>query len=76
MPEILSYVHNNRLTPAPAVALQGLIMLTYILAGNIYVLINFTSFLAWIFIALAMVALIVMRYTKKDHHRPYKVINY
>lgn len=31
------------------------------------------SFLIWLFYGLAMVSLIVMRRTKKDVHRPYKV---
>lgn len=36
-------------------------------------LIEFVSFLIWLFYGLAMVSLIVMRRTKKDVHRPYRV---
>lgn len=42
-------------------------------AGDINELINFFSFTVWIFYGLAMAALIVMRRTKPDAPRPYKV---
>ena len=46
-----------------------------VLSGTIDSLIDFFSFTAWIFYGGAMLALIVMRFTKPDHPRPYKVIN-
>lgn len=44
-----------------------------VLSGTIDSLIDFFSFTAWIFYGGAMIALIVMRYTKPNHPRPYKV---
>lgn len=44
-----------------------------IIPGDIASLIDFFSFTAWIFYGAAMLALIVMRFTKKDAPRPYKV---
>lgn len=44
-----------------------------VLHGTIDSLIDFFSFTAWIFYGGAMLALIVMRYTKPNHPRPYKV---
>lgn len=44
-----------------------------IIPGDIEGLIDFFSFTAWIFYGAAMLALIVMRFTKKDAPRPYKV---
>lgn len=41
--------------------------------GTIDSLIDFFSFTAWIFYGGSMVALIVMRYTKPNYPRPYKV---
>lgn len=73
MLQALSYIHTRRLTPAPAVLLQGLLTLVFIVAGDIASLIDFASFLIWIFYGLAMVALLVMRRTKQDAVRPYKV---
>ncbi|KAJ3587980.1 hypothetical protein NHX12_011574, partial [Muraenolepis orangiensis] len=41
--------------------------------GDIYSLLNFMSFLRWLFIGLAVLGLIYMRYTQPDLHRPFKV---
>jgi L-type amino acid transporter 9 len=48
--------------------------LIFIIAGDIASLIDFASFLIWMFYGIAMVALLVMRRTKKDEERPYKVL--
>ncbi|CAG2065339.1 unnamed protein product, partial [Timema podura] len=72
MLEMFSFIHMRRLTPAPAVAMQGVLTLLFIVAGNITALIDFASFLVWFFYGLAMVALIVMRRTKRNIHRPYQ----
>ncbi|XP_063911416.1 b(0,+)-type amino acid transporter 1-like [Zophobas morio] len=73
MMKSLSFVHHKKLTPSVAVVLQGAITLLCIIAGEIVQLIEFVSFLVWLFYALAMVSLLVLRKTKKDVHRPYKV---
>lgn len=69
----LSYVHYFRMTPVPAVALQGIISFVFVLNGDIIALIEFASFLIWFFYGIAMVSLLVLRKTMKDAHRPYKV---
>lgn len=69
----LSFVHYQRLTPAFAVVSQGILSLLFIVAGNIVELIEFVSFLIWIFYGLAFVSLLVLRKTMKDAPRPYKV---
>jgi L-type amino acid transporter 9 len=56
------------------VSIQGLLTLVFIVAGDIASLIDFASFLIWIFYGLAMAALLVMRKTKRDAVRPYKVL--
>ncbi|CRK89346.1 CLUMA_CG003105, isoform A [Clunio marinus] len=71
--DILSYVHVRRLTPAPGLIFHSLIAGAMVLYGTIDSLIDFFSFTAWIFYAGAMLALIVMRYTKPNYPRPYKV---
>ncbi|CAH1982055.1 unnamed protein product [Acanthoscelides obtectus] len=73
MLESLCYVHYKRLTPAPAVILQGLISFAFILAGDIQELIEFASFLIWFFYGVAMISLLVLRKTRKNANRPYKV---
>lgn len=52
---------------------QGIIAFLFILVGNITELIDFASFLIWIFYGGAMVALLVLRKTRPDLPRPYKV---
>ncbi|XP_055909911.1 b(0,+)-type amino acid transporter 1 isoform X1 [Eupeodes corollae] len=71
--DILSYVHVRRLTPAPGLIFHSLIASAMVLYGTIDSLIDFFSFTAWIFYGGAMLALIVMRYTKPNYPRPYKV---
>lgn len=73
MLESLSYVHFKKLTPSPAVILQGIISFLFIVTGEILELIEFASFLIWLFYGLAMISLITMRKTMKDSYRPYKV---
>lgn len=73
VPRVFSFVHIVRMTPAVAVALQGLLTLLFIVAGNINALIEFASFLTWVFYGLAMVALLVLRRAKPHVPRPYKV---
>ncbi|XP_067133364.1 b(0,+)-type amino acid transporter 1 isoform X5 [Centruroides vittatus] len=71
--DVLSYVHVRRLTPSPALIFNAFIAICMIIPGNIGSLIDFFSFTAWLFYGGTMLALIVMRWTKKDVPRPYKV---
>ncbi|XP_020295152.1 b(0,+)-type amino acid transporter 1-like [Pseudomyrmex gracilis] len=73
VPRVFSYVHIKKLTPAAAVIFQGLLSLTCLMIGDIIALIEFASFLMWVFYGFAMVSLIIMRRTKSDAPRPYRV---
>ncbi|XP_012526620.1 b(0,+)-type amino acid transporter 1 isoform X2 [Monomorium pharaonis] len=73
VPRVFSYVHINKMTPAAAVVFQGILSLACLLLGNIIALIEFASFLMWVFYGLAMISLIIMRRTKPDAPRPYTV---
>lgn len=73
MIDALSFVHKKKRTPVPSLIFNALIALLMVLPSNIGSLIDFFSFTAWIFYGGAMVALLVMRHTKKDDHRPIKV---
>lgn len=55
------------------ICFQSIIAGAMVLYGTIDSLIDFFSFTAWIFYGGAMLALIVMRYTKPNYPRPYKV---
>ncbi|XP_076623185.1 b(0,+)-type amino acid transporter 1 isoform X1 [Colletes latitarsis] len=73
VPRVFSFVHMEKMTPAAAVAFQGLLSLVCLLLGNIIALIEFASFLTWVFYGLAMVSLLIMRRTKPEAPRPYRV---
>lgn len=73
VPRFFSWVHFERNTPAAAVALQGLLSLLCMLYGNLGELIELASFLIWAFYGVAMLALIIMRRTKPDARRTYRV---
>lgn len=73
MLESLSYVHFKKLTPSPAVIMQGMLSFLFIVTGEILELIQFASFLIWLFYGLAMVSLLTLRKTNQNAYRPYKV---
>uniref|UniRef100_A0A672FJI9 b(0,+)-type amino acid transporter 1 n=1 Tax=Salarias fasciatus TaxID=181472 RepID=A0A672FJI9_SALFA len=71
--EILSYISLKHFTPAPALIFNTMLALIYIIPADINTLINYFSFAQWAFYGLTALALIVMRFTRKDLHRPLKV---
>ncbi|KAJ8667295.1 hypothetical protein QAD02_008957 [Eretmocerus hayati] len=73
VPRFFSWVHHERNTPAASVALQGALSLLCLLVSDIVELIEFASFLIWVFYGLTMIALLVMRKTKPTFQRTYRV---
>lgn len=73
MSAALSYVHVRRRTPALSVILQGFITAFFIMVGDITSLIEVASFLIWLFYGLAFSALLIMRRTRPNARRPYRV---
>ncbi|CAN0371246.1 unnamed protein product [Lampetra fluviatilis] len=73
MLEVLSFINVRRLTPSPAILFNGILTIIYIIPADINTLINFFSFAVWIFYGLTMLAFIVMRFTRKELHRPVRV---
>ncbi|XP_054710188.1 b(0,+)-type amino acid transporter 1-like [Uloborus diversus] len=71
--DILSYLHVRRHTPSPALIFNAILAICMIVPGDIGSLIDFFSFTAWLFYGMTFLALIVMRHTKPDLRRPYKV---
>uniref|UniRef100_W5KY31 Solute carrier family 7 member 11 n=1 Tax=Astyanax mexicanus TaxID=7994 RepID=W5KY31_ASTMX len=66
LPEVLSMIHVRRHTPIAAV----IVLVSQKDANN---LLNFMSFLRWLFIGVAVLGLIYLRYTRPDMPRPFKV---
>ncbi|XP_057686043.1 b(0,+)-type amino acid transporter 1-like [Corythoichthys intestinalis] len=73
MVKILSFISLRRLTPAPALMLNGFLAMLYIIPADINTLINYFSFAQWVFNGLTLSSLIVMRFTRKELKRPVKV---
>ncbi|XP_053174477.1 b(0,+)-type amino acid transporter 1 [Scomber japonicus] len=73
MVKILSYISLRRYTPSPALIFNGILAIFYIIPADINTLINYFSFAQWAFYGLTALALIVMRFTRKEFHRPVKV---
>uniref|UniRef100_A0A8C4E6Q4 Cystine/glutamate transporter n=1 Tax=Dicentrarchus labrax TaxID=13489 RepID=A0A8C4E6Q4_DICLA len=73
LPEVLSMVHIRRHTPLAAVLILYPMTILQLFVGDIYSLLNFMSFLRWLFIGVVVLGLIYHRYTKPDLPRPFKV---
>ncbi|XP_042071808.1 cystine/glutamate transporter [Haplochromis burtoni] len=73
LPEVLSMIHVRRHTPLAAVLIMYPMTMLQLLVGDIYSLLNFMSFLRWLFIGVVVLGLIYLRYTKPDLPRPFKV---
>ncbi|XP_014834922.1 PREDICTED: cystine/glutamate transporter-like [Poecilia mexicana] len=73
LPEVLSMIHVRRHTPLAAVLILYPMTILQLFVGDIYSLLNFMSFLRWLFIGVVVLGLIYLRYTKPDLPRPFKV---
>ncbi|XP_013883109.1 cystine/glutamate transporter [Austrofundulus limnaeus] len=73
LPELLSMIHIRRHTPLPAVFILYPMTMLQLFVGDIYSLLNFMSFLRWLFIGVVVLGLLYLRYTKPDLPRPFKV---
>merc|ERR1711997_1173889 len=73
MPEILSMIQVNKMTPAPAVLVVAFLSLVYLTSSNIYALINYVGFATWVSIGLAVVCLPWLRWAHPEWDRPIRV---
>jgi len=73
MPQVLSYVQVQRMTPAPAVIFMGLTSLLYLCSTDMYALINYVAFVNWLSIGLSVFVLLWFRWKRPKMERPIKV---
>jgi len=73
MPEILSMIQVNKMTPAPAVLVVAFLSLVYLTSSDIFALINYTGFATWVSIGLAVFCLPWLRWKHPEWERPIKV---
>ena len=60
-------------TPGPALLMAGFLSLLYLIPNDFNTLIGGFSFTSWLFYALVVTGVIILRFTHKDHPRPFKV---
>ncbi|XP_063306420.1 solute carrier family 7 member 13-like [Pelobates fuscus] len=73
LPSIISMIHVQHLTPAPAMIISIIISSIFVIPSDLLSLTNYFSFCFWLLIGLTTVSLIVLRYREPNLHRPYKV---
>ncbi|CAL1547645.1 unnamed protein product [Lymnaea stagnalis] len=73
LPEVFSYIHVKKATPLPSLILTTIVAIMMMIPGDIFSLIDFFSFAAWLFYGATMGSVLILRYTKPDAPRPYRV---
>ncbi|CAO3700381.1 unnamed protein product [Rhizopus stolonifer] len=73
IPGFFGKLSQSRQTPIQALVLQAVLTMIMIMIGSFRVLVNFYSMSSWIFYFLAVLALMIFRYTEPDLKRPYRV---
>ncbi|XP_078256658.1 Y+L amino acid transporter 2-like [Rhinoraja longicauda] len=73
LPQILSMIHVTRLTPVPALIVNGVLSIIYLSVRDVYRLIYYFSFSYWFFIGLAVTGQIYLRWKQPNRHRPLKI---
>lgn len=73
----LAYIHPKFRTPVNAILVQSVWAVVLLLFwGTFEDLITYVVFTDWIFFGLTAVGMIILRFKKKDMHRPYKTFGY
>jgi APA family basic amino acid/polyamine antiporter len=73
LPRFLAWVHPSRQTPARAIALCLLVSAGFALSGDLSLVAGATNFAVFIGFAAVNLSLIVLRYTRPDLQRPFRV---
>ncbi|CAG9760167.1 unnamed protein product [Ceutorhynchus assimilis] len=73
MPEILTMIQAQRLTPAPSVLAMALLSMFYLTVSDIYALINYVGFACWLSIGASVLCLPWLRWKQPNLERPIKV---
>ncbi|XP_063088187.1 b(0,+)-type amino acid transporter 1-like isoform X2 [Cavia porcellus] len=73
MPQLLSMIHVNRLTPAPALMFSAALALVLVIIGDFRTIVNLSSSLSWITYGITISCLLYLRMKTKHLPRFYKV---
>jgi len=73
MPNSMALINIKHLTPIPCLILLGVLTLLLLTTSDVYILINFTSFVESLFITMSVGGLLYLRWKRPDLPRPIKV---
>ncbi|XP_050304572.1 large neutral amino acids transporter small subunit 1 [Anthonomus grandis grandis] len=73
MPEILTMIQAQRLTPAPSVLAMAFLSLLYLTVSDIDALINYVGFATWLSIGVSVLCVPWLRWKRPDLDRPIRV---
>ena len=73
MPEALTMIQVNKVTPVPSVLVITAMSLAYLTSSNIIQLMNYVGFATWLAIGVAVFCVIYLRYKHTEWERPIKV---
>ncbi|XP_018564687.1 Y+L amino acid transporter 2 [Anoplophora glabripennis] len=73
MPEVLTMIQAQRMTPTPSVLIMALLSMLYLTVSDIDALINYVGFATWLSIGVAVLCLPWLRWKQPDLERPIKV---
>ena len=70
------YVHPRFRTPVVSIVMQGIWASMFALTGTFVQIIGFAIFFNYVFLSLAVIGLIILRFKEPGLHRPYRVWGY
>ena len=73
MPQSLTMIQINKVTPVPSVLVITLMSLAYLTSSNIIQLMNYVGFATWLAIGVAVFCVIYLRFKHPEWERPIKV---
>ncbi|XP_059469406.1 large neutral amino acids transporter small subunit 1 [Neocloeon triangulifer] len=73
LPAAIALINIDCLTPIPSLLFLCLITLVLLFIDDVYVLINYLTFVESLFITMSILGLLWLRYKQPDAHRPIKV---
>lgn len=73
MPELLTMIQAQRLTPTPSVLAMALLSMLYLTVSDIDKLINYVGFATWLSIGVAVLCLPWLRWKQPNLERPIRV---
>lgn len=73
MLDVLSYIHIEKRTPVGPILLNAILGIIFIIPGEIGPLVDCFGFTTCIFYCMTMVAVVLLRFTRKDAPRPITV---